>query len=304
MNSQQAKRIPLKDLLARLGHQPLHEKSGEFWYLSPFRVETDASFKINPTRNIWFDFGAGEGGTVIDFALKYFKTSSVAAALERLADLDLAGRPEIPIPPVQPASTLPLFTEAPAPAITVTNVQKLSNRALMGYLYGRGIPYKTAMPYVQEIHYTHQGKPYFALAFANDSGGYELRNPYFKGTHGSKDITSLGAKEGENSQEVTIFEGFIDYLSALTYYQRTAATTPVIVLNSVAMRQRAVEAIRRMGAAKVYLYLDLDESGREIAGYFKEQLPGVEILDKSDLYAGYKDFNEFLVASQKTERSR
>ena len=68
MNSQQAKRIPLKDLLARLGHQPHHEKSGEFWYLSPFRPETEPSFKINLERNIWFDFGEGKGGTVIDFA--------------------------------------------------------------------------------------------------------------------------------------------------------------------------------------------------------------------------------------------
>ena len=298
MNSQQAKRIPLKDLLARLGHQPHHEKSGEFWYLSPFRPETEPSFKINLERNIWFDFGEGKGGTVIDFALKYFKTSSVAAALDRLAGLDLAGRPEPVVAPAQPAATLPLFTETPAPAITVTKVEKLSNRALIGYLYGRGIPYKTAMPYVQEIHYTHQGKPYFALAFANDSGGYELRNPYFKGTHGTKDITCLGAGEGGSAQEVTVFEGFIDYLSALTHYQRSAAATPVIVLNSVAMQQRAVEAIRRMGAAKVYLYLDRDESGKKLARDFKEQLPGVEVLDKSDLYAAHKDFNEFLTAGR------
>ncbi len=32
-----------------------------------------------------------------------------------------------------------------------------------------------------EAHFTHNGKRYFAIAFPNISGGYEIRNRYFKG---------------------------------------------------------------------------------------------------------------------------
>jgi 5S rRNA maturation endonuclease (ribonuclease M5) len=149
---------------------------------------------------------------------------------------------------------------------------------------------------------------YFALAFKNGSGGYELRNPYFKGVHSSKDITIIDKKElltkrkaGKEVEAVTVFEGFIDFLSALTYYGKPI-TTPVIVMNSVAMKDRAVEVIKEMGVSKVYLYLDRDQSGRELTEHFRNELQGVDFLDKSDLYADYKDFNEFLVsASQKKE---
>ena len=38
MNTQQAKRIPLVDILARLGYQPVKEVRSDLWYLSPFRL--------------------------------------------------------------------------------------------------------------------------------------------------------------------------------------------------------------------------------------------------------------------------
>jgi len=66
-------------------------------------------------------------------------------------------------------------------------------------------------------------------------------------------------------------------------------------MNSVAMKHRTLEAIREMEASKIYLYLDSDAAGRELTEHFREELQSVDVLDKSDLYAGYKDFNEFLV---------
>ena len=59
---------------------------------------------------------------------------------------------------------------------------------------------------VQEMYYRIGGKPYFALAFRNDSGGYELRNPRFKGST-SKDITHI-RQQGEPREKCLVFEGF------------------------------------------------------------------------------------------------
>lgn len=55
----------------------------ELWYLSPLRPEAAPSFHINTERNIWYDIGDGssQSGTVIDFALRYYQTNSVAEAL-------------------------------------------------------------------------------------------------------------------------------------------------------------------------------------------------------------------------------
>jgi hypothetical protein len=33
------------------------KKKGELWYKSPFREETEASFKLNPQQIAWYDFG-------------------------------------------------------------------------------------------------------------------------------------------------------------------------------------------------------------------------------------------------------
>ena len=65
MNSTQAKRIHLKDLLARLGYAPDHEDKGEHWYLSPFRQEREASFKITEDGKGWMAVTCKAGSRLV-----------------------------------------------------------------------------------------------------------------------------------------------------------------------------------------------------------------------------------------------
>jgi len=143
----------------------------------------------------------------------------------------------------------------------IDRVQSLENRSLIQYLRKRGISKEIAAPYVKEIYYSLAQKKYFALAFPSLSGGYEVRNPYFKGAIGKKDISLVKRKkEQEESlmvrRAVTIFEGFMDFLSALTYFGVREAKTAVILLNSVSLKDRACQQIKELGVSKVILYLD------------------------------------------------
>ncbi len=315
MNAKQAKQIPMNEILQRLGLKPAKEIRGELWYSSPFRKEREPSFKINPEKNVWYDFGYGGGGNVLDFIMIFYDITSISAALKQL--LEIIGtsqrqqRPNV-VPPLPNAAPKSDTIERPK----IEKIQSLENRSLIQYLKIRGIERKTAAPYVKEIYYSLMGKEYFALAFPNLSGGYELRNPYFKGTLGKKDISLLVKRKrkeetdaNQTAAAVTVFEGFIDFLSALTFYQTCEAKTPVIVLNSVSLKDQAVQKIREMGKSCVYLYLDRDEVGRRIQDDFRQQFGfdtqatqpkglGITIIDKSELYAGYKDFNDFLVQTQ------
>lgn len=291
MNIQQAKQLSLIEVMAALGHNPHHEARGDVWYLSPFRQEQEPSFKINRAKNIWYDFGAGQEGNIIDFAMKLEGSHSVAGALKVLTEIT-GGQTSLF---TRPKPTERRKEPRPKESLQIEKIQPLQNPSLISYLGKRGIGLETARPYLQEIHYSREGRPYFALAFTNDSGGHELRNPYFKGTYGTKDITTINGTDNY-ATEVLVFEGFMDFLSAKTFYQ-DGFTQPAIVLNSVAMKEKAIEAVKREGVTDVSLYLDHDESGREVKGYLEEQLEGVvTIIDKSDLYGGYKDFNEFLVS--------
>jgi len=300
MNAKEAKEIPLDFILDCLGYQSSKEYRDELLYRSPFRKENVPSFFLNRSKNIWYDFGHGEGGNVLDFIMAYYQISDVSTALISLSKLIGSSEQKI-------ESTLrtPTTVTETSP-LQISKIQSLQNKALIQYLQERGIPRQTASAYVSEIYYQlvkgNQKKSYFALAFRNLSGGYELRNRYFKGGIGKKDISLLAKRkrgdESIKSQAVTVFEGFMDFLSALCFYAVSHAKTEVIILNSVFLKDRAIERIYAKRFISVYLYLDRDESGKKIAADFRKQLrPDVTIIDKSDLYRGYKDFNEFLVAS-------
>gem|GEM_PF-4687033 len=43
---------------------------GSAWFHSPTRREKTPSFKVDLNKNLWYDFGIGEGGTLIDLVIK------------------------------------------------------------------------------------------------------------------------------------------------------------------------------------------------------------------------------------------
>ncbi len=293
MNAAQAKRVPLQDLLAGLGVYPERHNTakGELWYLSPFREETTPSFKIHEGKNVWYDFGLAAGGNVIDFAMLYFRVD-VAQALHEIASV-AGGMAPASNPAVLAARPL----DPPAPKAGAI-LRPLTNRSLLAYLSRRGIPAEVARPYLQEIHYRHNNKPYFALAFPNASGGYELRNPYFKGTWAPKDISQVA---GADPATVAIFEGFMDFLSALACRVLADPHPSIIVVNSASLRARALAAIQAE-AHTVELYFDHDDTGRALTGYFREELPELVVVDRSNQYSGHKDLNVWAVAQEPAVR--
>ncbi|MEL6408520.1 MAG: toprim domain-containing protein [Chloroflexota bacterium] len=315
---QDAKRIPITAFLSRLGCTPSHEKQGDVWYLSPFRSETEPSMHVNPAKNIWYDFGLGKGGTIIDFVMAYADAATVSDALRYLDDL--WGKPS------QMTTTSVSATASPAPQTVVADksleqhskletasLRPLHHYALKDYLRKRGIDPALAHPYLHELHYRvspNQPKPYFALAFANRSAndieGYELRSRYFQGVHGTKDISLLmpSASVNKDMQQVRVFEGFMDFLSYLTLQQTDRLDCPVIVLNGVTMAERAAEAIRELGVQQLQCYLDHDEAGKAVLAELQQHLPQCMVQDGSGFYNGYKDVNAYLMAQQQERRSQ
>ena len=86
------------------------------------------------------------------------------------------------------------------------------------------------------MRYLTGGKPYFAVGFLNRSGGYEIRNKFFKGCIAPKDITHI--RQEQPKETCYLFEGFMDYLSFLTLRLERCPDRPeldgqdYIVLNS------------------------------------------------------------------------
>lgn len=60
MTIEEAKSIRIADYLHSLGYSPVKQQGINLWYKSPFREESEASFKVNTEREQWYDFGLWE----------------------------------------------------------------------------------------------------------------------------------------------------------------------------------------------------------------------------------------------------
>ena len=294
MNIAEAKNISLAGYLQSIGITPCKRQGNNLWYYSPFRNETEPSFKVNPARNEWYDFGMGKGGNIIDFGMEYHGTDSVSYALQSIAGnvpAIMSGSFSF-----RPSASLPCFEDI--------NIHSLNNPALLQYLKERNIHLPFAEQECKEIHFTAKGKRYFAIGFENELGGYELRNRYFQGCLSPKAITNV--RNGNN--KCCIFEGFIDYLSYLTLKAKHHPEQPdiakeqdYIILNSVANLPKAIDIISDYETK--YCYLDNDPSG------IKAQLTisnrcGYRVSDQSVYYREYKDLNDYLCGKKQVQQEQ
>lgn len=281
---EEIKKIPLATFLSLLGHEPKYRRGNGLWYNSPLREESTPSFKVQPDKNTWYDFGIAKGGTIIDLAAELYHSDDIRYLIDCIVRC-------CPVPSVQTvASSFP--QRHSAPSFENIEIVPLENPALLAYLKERGIPTHIAKANCKEAHYVNNGKPYFAIAFPNISGGVELRNRYFKGCIAPKDISIPNTSDYCNtcSPECFVFEGFMDYLSALTMSAIT--DNDAIVLNSVANVNKAIPHLNRYGV--INCFLDNDDAGRRLLSVLSDRF-GERVVDRSTEYSHYTDFNDYLV---------
>jgi hypothetical protein len=163
----------------------------------------------------------------------------------------------------------------------------------MVYVNKRSISQPLAKAYCKEVRFAIAGKSYDAIGFANRSGGYELRNDWFKGSSSPKDITIL--KNHNGTRAVCAIEGFMDFLSLLELKQLRRPETDVIILNSVALIGRSIEILKSY--EDVFLFLNNDKAGQTAAEKLRQA--GINGIDASEFYKGYNDVNEYLSAQQR-----
>ncbi|MBS4790830.1 toprim domain-containing protein [Parabacteroides distasonis] len=278
------RQISLTDFLAQLGHEPVRRSGNELWYRAPYRSERTPSFRVNVAKRLWYDFGLGKGGDIFTLAGEFARSGDFMARARFIAET--ARMPLV-------ASEKPLFLPEPSePAFEGVEAVPLLRSTLTDYLAERGIPYAVAYRHCCRLNYGVRGKRYFAVGFPNVAGGYEIRSRYFKGCVPPKDV-SLIKPEDTAPDVCSVFEGFMDFLSAATLGLETG---DCLVLNSVSNVEKAMRYLD--GYGHIDCYLDRDEAGRRtlemLKGHYEER-----VCDRSALYDGCKDLNEYLQLTAK-----
>lgn len=278
------KSIPLATFLSQLGHYPVKTQGNRLWYKSPLRQEHTASFKVQTDINSWYDFGLGRGGNIIDLAAELYHSNNLRYLMDCIAKC-------VSVPSPQTVASS-LGQRHSAPSFTDIEVVPLRHHALVAYLQERGIPAQITIEYCKQIHYSYRGKRYYAVGFANESGGYETRNGYFKGCIAPKDISLRRIRDGP-SKDVAVFEGFIDYLSAIAL--GIIQDMDAIILNSVSNVGNAISYLRDHSI--IHCYLDNDDAGKSAFAAISADF--VNVIDCSTLYTQFNDLNEYLTQSKK-----
>ncbi len=301
MNIEDVKQISIADYLHSLGYSPVKRQGNGLWYKSPLREEHEASFKVNTDRNLWYDFGAGKGGNIIALAKELYFSDSLPYLLKRIEEQTPNVHPvsfSFPQHRTEPSFqhlevrdlTHPALLRylqgrginielakrecnsfsfpqcRTEPSFQHLEVRDLTHPALLRYLQGRGINIELAKRECKELHFTNNGRPFFAIGFPNMAGGYEVRNSFFKGCIAPKDITHI-RQQGEPREKCLVFEGFMDYLSFLTLRMKNCPTMPdldrqdYVILNSTVNVPKAIDVLYPY--ERIHCMLDNDRESRE-----------------------------------------
>ena len=288
MNIKEIKQIKLQDFLAAMGCKPVKQYGVNLMYLSPLRTEKHASFKVNTEINQWYDFGIGRGGNIIALAELLYNTSDVSYLIRQI-ERNAPSSVSFSLPTIKPIT--------PQNSFEHLQVLPLIHPALIKYLEERCIDVETARTMCKELHFDTRGKHYFGIGCPNTAGGYEIRNPFFKGCIAPKGISHFYAEEPKNV--CFVFEGFMDLLSFMTLRRKEndgLKRQDYLVLNSVSNIQKALERLSQYDSVRCFL--DNDEAGRNAYLQLSKEL-GKPVTDASTLYNGFKDLNEYLCAESK-----
>ena len=289
MNIEDTKNISIVDYLKAIGVTPAEVKGNQYWYFSPYRSETRPSLKVNMDINLWYDFGTNDKGDLIELGKLLYQTNSVHEVLERISrQTEISS-----IPYSRPPIRKPHTTES---EMTDIEVMELTHPTLLSYMRSRHIDAETAKSYCREVHYKVRNRPYFAIAFQNCRGGYELRNQYFKGCIRVKHITYI-IESGTKRGHVCVFEGFMDFLSYVVLKNKgdtdICIESPVayVILNSVANRDKAEVELDIY--ENIHCYLDNDLAGQLTTEALTKKF-GTRVIDESSRYDEYCDLNDYL----------
>ncbi len=228
--------------------------------MSLLRDEKTPSFKVDRKQNIWYDHGIGKGGNFVDFGI-LFHNCSVKEFLQNLEE-----KKSLFLSFHQPLLPIENRNNTEHNKVQILSTGPLKNWKLSYYVQSKNIPFELACRYVQEVSFSINHKHYSLLGFPHNSGGYELRNQYFKGSAAPKDASIIS----QGASGIKVFEGFFSFLSYLTLMKKDfvkmipkepAVQSNFLILNSLSFLEKSRSLLE--DHAVIDLYLDRDSAGLE-----------------------------------------
>ena len=163
-NTDELRQIPIVSYLEHQGYRPAKPENsrGEVKFLSPFRSETKPSFSVNVGKNVWHDYGTGEGGSIFDLVMKLWNVDFIKAK-------EILGKGTYKQMFYRPSDTH-YERQRPSP-FTDIRASPLTSTYFLDYCKERCIDLDVAKEECHQVDYRLSGHMNSAIGFENDKGG-------------------------------------------------------------------------------------------------------------------------------------
>ena len=308
MKIDEIKSVSIIQFLESQGHQKSYVFKGSYWYLSPFRSEQSPSFNVNPTKNLWYDYGEGLGGNIINLVQRMNPTWNNHEVLSYLEKEIRCHNLEFSVDYLarvkeQEEYEVWKYKQMKRPdtdkefQTVIDSIGELTHPYLRDYILQRRIDFDIAKELCKEVHYSIYDKHYYAIAFENIDRGMEARNKYSKRSIGKKSI-SIVRPFGTHCSQCCVFEGLFDMLTyaSIKKWQLDIDICvdddcDYIVLNSVSNVKLLLPLLVEYSC--IHCYLDNDDAGVKATQKIKNAFACITI-DESHRYSTYKDVNDVI----------
>jgi Toprim-like len=284
--------VSIVDLLSRLGYRPVKKVHGEYYFHSMLRETGDEdngpSLAVNDKKGFWYDHGKKFGGNIIEFGIKYWPGATFPEVLEKIAQACSFIADNSPVKPVYAKTREPKM-----PHYGIIEIKDLGHSApIMNYLESRGVA-RVAEGRLKEVYYYVEDENkkrynFFAAGWQNENGNWVVRSLSSPLSLGPNAISFLPGSVGQ----LSVFEGFFDYLSWLT--EHPFQPDSILVLNSVSNLAAGID--KATGFNHITLYFDHDPAGRKATLDFIAAIPHAS--DGAHIYGGHNDYNDKIVSEQ------
>jgi hypothetical protein len=273
---EQLNQIDIVDFLAAIDIHPVKSQGYKFFYLSPLpgQPSTRPTFIVDRQFNRWRETTTNQSGKLVDFGVRYYDCT-----IRELREKLLAAVPRVPHGA--------LSNEAPeAINLSIEQSHPIRSASLIQYLWERRIALDVARNYCSEVYYTRDKKPYCALGFRNDIGGYELyhqRLHHRVAPYGPTHIT-------RQKTDIIVFREVFDLLTFATIFTGPIQEFPdLLVLNS----PLSFDTVKPLTASyrNKHFFLPNDAAGNEFSNLAKTTHSGCH--DHRSVYAGYPTLNDW-----------
>ena len=264
--------------LASRGYHPKRNSGNTAMYLSPISKETVPSFAVKKSKNRFHDYSTGAKGSIIDLCMAIdgvdFKTSCKMLSDGACSNIESYTPPKV---------------EHPS-GVKIHSVYEISNPELLKYFtVTRRIDEDVLKKYVDElvVSFPYSQNPdntHVVGGMKNSLGGYDFRNSYMKLSSAPKSFTKI---RGKKNDKALILEGFIDWLSYVTYYKIDIPEYTVYVLNGLSQ----LNLLKPFLENKEILFMLDNDRPADLA---LNSLDGFNVTDMRHVYSFHSDFNSML----------